>query len=128
MEATGAAAKDSRRGSVTALLDGFDLLVLPIIVAGGHRHQHRLHAAVALAPQDPQAIVEVLELLIDSLALVGRRGEEVVQPRDGEAESREAQLVREGIPLRQGERAQRLVPRDQRFEAPQLLLIERLKS
>src|SRR6185369_5763198 len=83
-------------------LESLDLLILPIVVAGGHGHEQPFHAAVLLTTEDPQTLVELLEILAGSQPVVERAQEEVLQASDGEAQCREAQLVREGIPL--GER------------------------
>ena len=43
---------DRSARSAAAALDGFDLLVLAVVVAGGHRHEHGFHAAFRLAAED----------------------------------------------------------------------------
>src|SRR5262245_21588099 len=103
------------------LLQRLHALVLPIVVAGGHGHQKRLHPPVALAAQDAEPLVEFAEVLVRAGALVHRAVEGVAQASDREAERGQAQLVGEGVPLSQGERPQRFVARDERLEALQVV-------
>src|SRR5436309_5997893 len=91
-----------RRGLLRALfLERLHLLVLAVVVPRGHRHEQPLHAAVALAAEDAEPLVELSEVLVDPHLVVDRVQEEIAQPRDREAERREAKLVREGVPLRE---------------------------
>src|SRR5262245_54083697 len=105
------------------LLQRLHALVLPVVVPGGHRHQERFHAALALATQDAEALVELAEVLVGARAVVHGTQEEIAQPGDREAERGQAQLVREGIPLGERQRAQRLVARDQRLEALEIVAV-----
>src|SRR5437870_1274881 len=77
------------------LLERLHLLVLAVVVTGGHGHEQPFHAAVPLPPQDAQPLVEFPEVLVDAGARVDRIQEEIVQACDREAERREPQLVRE---------------------------------
>src|SRR5208283_365456 len=54
---------DSRLTALARL----DLLILAVVVPGRHRHQQRLHPALALAAQHPQAIEELAEVLVDAI-------------------------------------------------------------
>src|SRR5215468_9617587 len=68
------------------LLQRLHPLILPVVVAGGHGHEHGIHAAVALAAQDTQSFVELAEILVGPQARVRRAEEEVAHPGDREAE------------------------------------------
>src|SRR5262245_47594170 len=61
---------DRRRGSYgllrALLLEGLHLLVLPVVVPRRHRHQKAFHPSVALAAQDAEPLVELLEVLVDA--------------------------------------------------------------
>ena len=61
------------------------------------------------AAQDPQAIEEVAEILVDASGAVRRREKEIVQARDGEAQRRVSKLVGKRVPLGERERPQRFV-------------------
>src|SRR5438128_53025 len=54
----------SRRLVRAFLLERLHLLVLAVVVAGGHGHEQPFHAAVALPPQDLQPLVELPEVLV----------------------------------------------------------------
>ena len=54
-----------------AFFECLDALILAVVVAGGHGHEHGFHAAVLLAPQDQKPFVEILEIFVDALPLVG---------------------------------------------------------
>src|SRR5688572_337168 len=99
-----------------ALLQGLHALVLPVVVARRHGHEQALHPTVPLAPEDAEPLVEVPEMLVVAPAVLDRLQEEIVQPRHGEAQRREPELVRERVPFGQGQRTQRLVAGDQRLE------------
>ena len=74
------------------------MFLIPLLVNCGFSDQYDTTKAV-------EPVVKFLEFLVDALALIGRMEEEVTQPRPREAESREAELVRKGIPFRQRQRA-----------------------
>src|SRR6185436_20756367 len=75
----------SRKSLLALFLESLDLLILPIVVAGGHGHEQPFHAAVLLTTEDPQTLVELLEILAGSQPVVERAQEEVLQASDGEA-------------------------------------------
>src|SRR5262245_36686096 len=66
------------------LLEGLDLLILPVVVAGGHRHQQAFHAPVLFAAQDAQSVVELLEILACTQPIVERADKEILQASDRE--------------------------------------------
>src|SRR5438876_1136495 len=105
------------------LLERLHLLVLTVVVAGGHGHEQPFHAAVPLPPQDLQPLVELPEVLVHPRPRVDRIQEEIVQACDREAERREPELVRERIPLGERKSPQRLVARDERLEALELVAL-----
>src|SRR5437667_431927 len=105
------------------LLERLHLLVLTVVVAGGHGHEQPFHAAVPLPPQDLQPLVELPEVLVHPRPRVDRIQEEIVQAGDREADRRESQLIRERVPLGERQSAQRLVARDERLEALDLVAL-----
>src|SRR5262245_17729604 len=105
------------------LLERLHLLVLAVVVDRVHRHEQAFHAPVAPAAQDAAPLVELAEVLVDARLLGSRIEEEVAEPGHREAQRREAELVRERVPLRQGQRAQRLVSGDERLEPLQLIVL-----
>src|SRR6185369_15627697 len=81
------------------------------------------HTALALATEDAKTFVELPEVLVDAHLVVDRVQEEVAETRHGEAERGETELVRKRVPLRERERAQRLVASDERLEALEAVLL-----
>src|SRR5262245_27876946 len=104
------------------LLERLHLLLLPVVVARGHRHEQSFHTTVALAAQYSETLVEFAEVLVDAELVVHRVQEEVAEPGDGEAERGEAELIGERVPLGEGQRAERLVAGDEGLEALQVVL------
>src|SRR5436309_5234075 len=64
------------------LLERLHLLVLAVVVAGGHGHEQPFHAAVPLPPQDLQPLVELPEVLVHPRPRVDRIQEEIVRSEE----------------------------------------------
>src|SRR5262249_39838177 len=73
----------------------------------------RLHATFPLAPQNSEAFIEILEVLVEAFSLLNRVQKEVPQARHSEAKSGEPQFIGKGIPFSQRQRAQPFIAGDQ---------------
>jgi len=87
-----------------------DLLILTVIIAGGHGQEKPVHAARALTTQDLETGEELTEVFVHSDSSGHRTKEEVFQSGHGKAERGKAQFVGKSIPLRQRQRTHLLIP------------------